>query len=265
MKDVTWRERLENIIEAVVSGVVVLDKDGCFVYMNTAAEKILGLTRSGIIGHTYKDVALSIITADGELVLTKELPYAQVVATGKPLCDVELAIEHPDGVRVMVSISAVPFRDDNGTLKGMVASLIDITEQKRAERALIESEARLQAILDNTTAIIYIKDTEGHYLLVNHHQVELLHMTKEELLGKTDYDIFPKQRAELLRANDQIRYVYGLPQELLGMRFTDKDFKGSVAAARTREPIVINDAFHDEMANRELVERYNIRSMLIVP
>jgi PAS domain S-box-containing protein len=71
------------------------------------------------------------------------------------------------------------------------------------EEALRKNEERLQAILDNTTAFVYLKDTEGRYMLVNPRVEALFRMTKEQILGKTDYDLFPKETADVLRVNDR--------------------------------------------------------------
>src|SRR5829696_688744 len=67
-----------------------------------------------------------------------------------------------------------------------------------------ESEQRLQAILDNTPAVVYAKDLEGRYLLVNRHHEELYHLSRMQALGKADYEIFPKGVADEFRANDQL-------------------------------------------------------------
>src|ERR671910_1657073 len=67
-----------------------------------------------------------------------------------------------------------------------------------------ESEQRLQAILDNTPAVVYAKDLEGRYLLVNRHHEELYHLSRTQALGKTEYEIFPKGVADEFRANDQL-------------------------------------------------------------
>jgi PAS domain S-box-containing protein len=75
-------------------------------------------------------------------------------------------------------------------------------ELERANRAIHESEARLQNILDNTTAVVYVKDTDGRYLLVNREYERLFHVTSEQMRGKTDLELFPREVAELLREND---------------------------------------------------------------
>ncbi|MGB8687459.1 MAG: PAS domain-containing protein [Microcoleus sp.] len=77
-----------------------------------------------------------------------------------------------------------------------------IVDREHTEKALQNSRRLLQAILDYSTAVIYIKDAEGKYLLVNRYFETLFHITKEQIAGKTDFDIFPKQKAETLRDND---------------------------------------------------------------
>jgi len=64
-------------------------------------------------------------------------------------------------------------------------------------------EEQLYAILNNTDTVIFIKDIEGRYLLVNHLYEKLFHISNAEIKGKTDFDIFPRAIAEKLRANDK--------------------------------------------------------------
>lgn len=78
----------------------------------------------------------------------------------------------------------------------------DITYRKDAKKALKESEQRLAAILDNTTAVIYMKDIEGRYILINRRYETLFHISKDEIIGKSDYEIFSKELADEFRAND---------------------------------------------------------------
>lgn len=79
---------------------------------------------------------------------------------------------------------------------------LEIKEHIRSEEALRRSKEQAQIILDNTTAVIYLKDTDGRYLLVNHQYEKLFHVTKDQVIGKTDHDIFPKAFADAFRMND---------------------------------------------------------------
>lgn len=75
--------------------------------------------------------------------------------------------------------------------------------RREAEAALQESEARLQDIIDNAPVTIYLKDLQGRYILINRQFQILFHLTREEVLGKTDRDIFPTDLADRLWENDR--------------------------------------------------------------
>jgi two-component system NtrC family sensor kinase len=76
-------------------------------------------------------------------------------------------------------------------------------ERRRAEAALRDSEQRLQSILDNATAVIYAKDRQGRYILINRQFERLFHVTRQQVVGKTDYDFFPQAMADAFTANDR--------------------------------------------------------------
>jgi PAS domain S-box-containing protein len=88
--------------------------------------------------------------------------------------------------------------------------LQEVGERKRIEQGLRESESMLrasqqllQAIVNNSTAVVYVKDVDGRYLMVNRRFEELFHLPERSLWGKTDHDIFPKDTADAFRAVDR--------------------------------------------------------------
>ncbi|WP_438032781.1 response regulator [Sorangium sp. So ce204] len=87
-------------------------------------------------------------------------------------------------------------------------------ERRRAEVALRESQRLLQAIIDNSTAVIFVKDLEGRYLMINRRYEELFHVTARWIAGKTDYDLFPAECADALRAFDRQVVAAGGPLEM---------------------------------------------------
>jgi len=78
-----------------------------------------------------------------------------------------------------------------------------VTDKKKAEHALIESERQFQAMLDNSQIVMYLKDLEGKYILINSQFEKTLNVDRHQFLGKTDYDVFPHEVANELRENDQ--------------------------------------------------------------
>ncbi len=78
----------------------------------------------------------------------------------------------------------------------------DIAERERVQQALAKSEACLQQILNNTTAVVFVKDTEGRFLFVNRQFERLFHCRQAEVAGRTDREILPEEIAQTFRAND---------------------------------------------------------------
>jgi PAS domain S-box-containing protein len=119
-------------------------------------------------------------------------------------------------LEVLASQAAISL--DHARLYGDLARLYgdliqENTDRKQAEEALRESEQRLQDIVDNTTAIIFVKDLQLRYVLVNREYERLHHVQRDQIRGKTDFDIHPHAFAELVRANDRKVIAAGEPIE----------------------------------------------------
>ncbi|WP_437765986.1 AAA family ATPase [Sorangium sp. So ce281] len=86
-------------------------------------------------------------------------------------------------------------------------------ERRRAERELRESQATLQAIVDNSAAAIFLKDREGRYLRVNRQASDVAGLPSHELLGKTDAELLPAALAEIIGDHDRRVLDSGEPLE----------------------------------------------------
>ena len=78
----------------------------------------------------------------------------------------------------------------------------EISVRSRTEKALRQNQEQLHAMINNTTAVVYLKDPQGRYLLVNHRYKWLFGVTDAGIIGRTDRDIFPVEIADAVRAND---------------------------------------------------------------
>jgi PAS domain S-box-containing protein len=77
------------------------------------------------------------------------------------------------------------------------------TRLRSTYEMVLSREQQLQAILDNSTAVIYLKDRAGKYILVNRRFEEQFHVQRGQAIGKTDRDLFPAYMADAFRANDR--------------------------------------------------------------
>jgi PAS domain S-box-containing protein len=116
------------------------------------------------------------------------------------------------GVAVLITGNAVAF----GVVSFVAANAASRLEAvgARAQRAAEEGHAQLMALIDNTSAVIYMRDLDGRYLLVNREYERLFDVRRERVLGQTDHDLFPPEIAAAFRANDLAAVARGTPVQM---------------------------------------------------
>lgn len=187
-----------QLFESAPDGVVVTDAEGVITRVNAQTEKMFGYERSELQGQT---IELLVPDRSRELHVQHRQgyqadPHMRPMGTG-----LELYAKRKDGTEFPVEIMLSPVKSDEGLV--VLAVIRDITKRRRAEEALRTSEQQLQSILDNSATVIFLKDIAGRYVRVNRRFAAVLGIDNEHARGKTDYDLFPKDIAEKLRANDQ--------------------------------------------------------------
>ena len=163
------REReaqLSSIFQTIPDGITILDSTGQIIAANRVAEQILRLTRRDIVERGYNDLSWFITTVDGYPFPEDELPFAQVMQTGRAIYGIEHAINHTDGTRTILSINASPLFDEEGQIINVIAALSDITERKQIEeervqlvqeqaaRAVAEVSQQKSAFLAQASAVL---------------------------------------------------------------------------------------------------------------
>ena len=188
-------KRFRNLIENSTDIISLTDKNFKTVYRSPSAERITGWTseeraRVGYIELTHPDDRKRMETTLKEILANPEKPIAVMYRTA-----------HKDGHYIWLEGFMTNMLHDE-SIKAVVANLRDVTERKQAEQALQESQQLLSAIIENSTAVIYVKSLQGQYLLVNRRFSELFHLSIDAILGKTDYDFFSKEQADAFRQMD---------------------------------------------------------------
>ena len=119
----------------------------------------------------------------------------------------------------------------------------EVAQRKAVEEVIRTSEARLQGILDNTTALVHLKDLQSRYLLINRRWEELFDIKMEQIVGRTAHEFFPSEIVEVWETNDRkvietcqpIHVEEVAPQKdclhtYLAVKFPIKDAHGAVVA-----------------------------------
>jgi PAS domain S-box-containing protein len=166
---------------------------------NTAATRLLSCPASALIGCPWTELMPS-QQPDGRASGPEFAQRLSAAHAGMPQCFVWM-LRAPQGrdMQVIVSIQSIVI--DGERLASL--RLQDVSGLQRAEQDLKETEARLRQVLENTSAVVFIKDFEGRYLYVNQRFCEMVGYTEEALLRSRDSDVFPPHIAERLRADDR--------------------------------------------------------------
>jgi PAS domain S-box-containing protein len=133
----------------------------------------------------------------------------RAIATGEPY-EIEYGFTHPDGTTHYALARGEILGDHTGTITHLLGTIVDITQMRRTEVALRDSETILDALLEYAPTVIYVKDLNGRYLLVNK---AFPTPTPADAIGHTDAELFSPEIAEQFRHNDQEVITLGQAQE----------------------------------------------------
>ena len=187
------RDLMQRIMETSPAGITRADAAGRIVYANRRAEAILGMETAPGRERTYNDPVWKITDFAGNPFSPDRLPFAIVKKTGKPVDNVQHAIEWPNGRQVFLSINAAPLVNVSGVFDGMVATIEDITEKYKAEQ---HYQTLFREMIDGFAIHEIICDDRGQpvdyrFLAVNPAFERLTGQSGESLVGKTVMEVWP--------------------------------------------------------------------------
>ncbi len=187
------RDLLNTLLDNIPDRIYFKDRESRFIRINralmelfqfTRPEEAYGLTDADFYGAEHAQEALE--------------DERWVMETGEPILNkVEFETLH-DGTRAWSLTTKLPLRDRKGRIVGTCGISREITDLKEMETALENERNLLRAVIDNVPDQIFLKDTEGHYLLDNLAHMRWLGASDpSEIIGRTPFDFF---RDEIARA-----------------------------------------------------------------
>jgi PAS domain S-box-containing protein len=193
-------EDLRVTLDSIGDAVIATDASGLVTRMNPVAQTLTGWqlheAKGKPITHIFK-----IIDAESKQVI--ENPVDKVIKTGKTVfLSNNTTLISRDGSHFHISDSAAPIRNQDNEILGMVLIFNDVTEKYRLRQSAAQSERLLRSIMDNSPAIIYVKDRQGAFSYVNQQFLRTFEIEPEEVVGKKLHEVFAQDVADEMRTND---------------------------------------------------------------
>lgn len=172
------------------------DRSLRYRFVNRTYEQWFGVRREDLYGCALEEVI-------GSAALAELQGYINQALAGETV-SYEAQVPYRLGGQRYISASLVPDLDERSQVRGYYALISDISERKRAEIELEETRNFLQSVLDNLPVAVYVKDAqELRFVLWNAATTELLGYSATQAVGKTDFDLFRPQQAEICTTSDR--------------------------------------------------------------
>lgn len=255
-----YRDLVENANDAIA----VLSPDGVITWVNRGAERLLGWTRTELIGQSYRLVTTPATTRE------VEDRNRQFLAGHKPPSSIFAAeLVHKDGTIIPVEARTRVMRDRQGTVRGFQGIYRDLTERRQAEQALRTREAYYRALLEHASDMIVILNADGTVRYSSPSSLRILGHRLEDSRGVSGFEFVHPEDVQTVV--DAFQQLADRPGESTTMELRVRHADGSwriLEATGTNllaEPsvtgIVINS--RDVTARRESENRYRLVSQSI--
>ena len=181
---------MENLLASTDVGVLFLDRELCIRKLTPRIAKVFN-TLTQDVGRSFETFSNNLRGTD----LTRDIRWVR--DTGQTI-----EKEVQDRFNNWYLLKVLPYQS-TADIDGVVVTLIDIATLKKAEEELRDREEKLQGILDHAPAFIYVKDLEGRYTLANRRAKSVLGTKGLQLVGKTDYEVLPRNVADHIESHDR--------------------------------------------------------------
>ncbi|BAZ66689.1 MAG: PAS domain S-box protein [Pelatocladus maniniholoensis HA4357-MV3] len=194
--------KYRSIFENAVEGIFQSTPDGRYITANPTLAGIYGYSSSTDVTTNFTDIEHQLYVDP-----QRRAEFVRLIEQYGKVSEFESQIYRQDGSIVWISEKAYAVRDENGKLLYYEGLIEDITKRKQAEAALQEQLDFLQVLIDTIPTPVFYKNAEGFYLGCNKAFEEVLGLKKEQIIGKTESDLSPKELAEKYQQADTNLFV----------------------------------------------------------
>lgn len=190
-------ERFHSAFDHAPIGMALVAPDGKWLRVNRSLCEIVGYSEAELLATDFQTITHP-DDLEADLSQAKDM-MAGVIKNYQ----MEKRYFHKDGhvVHILLAVSLV--RDTEGKPLYFISQIEDITERKRMEESLRDKEELFRTFIDFAPSAMFMKTTEGRYLLTNRYFEQVCRSERESIVGKTDEELFPRDTADQYRANDR--------------------------------------------------------------
>jgi PAS domain S-box-containing protein len=210
-------ERYRTILDEMEEGYFETDLVGNLTFINDAGCRNLGYPREELIGMNNR------VYADEENAKKVFQAFNKLYRTGEPCRVFDYEITRKDGTKAIIEMSASFVRNSEGDPIGFRGISRHVTEHKKMEEALRQSEERYRTILENMQEVYYEIDLAGNWTFLNEAFYEHLGYTKEEMIGKKSRQYQDETTARVLYQAYTRLYRTGEPIRAVEAKWICKD------------------------------------------
>ncbi|WP_232703564.1 PAS domain-containing protein [Halobacterium wangiae] len=193
------RDVVEGIVQTSPVGITVVDGDGTLAFANERAEEIYGRSREEINEFTHDDSRWGLVGEHGQPLEAGEAPFDRIVAEETEIHDQIIGLHRPSGERVWVSVNGAPQWNEDGELERAIFTFKEVTERRKREREVEESERRYRTLVDNfPNGAVALVDEDLTYQTVGGEPLEEAGAPAEDIEGKQVSEAVPRELADEL-------------------------------------------------------------------
>jgi len=171
---------------------VYRDKDLKLVYVSPSFERLTGYKVKDVL---TGNINFKYFTEKESIPIVEKM--LNDVLKGNSINDKEFKVLRKDNKEVWVSISSNPVKDNFGKVIGIRSSIRDINDKKTEEEKLKKSEERYKNLADNLDEALFLLGIDKRFIYINSIAEKMFKMPRDKIIGKTFYDIFPKNIADI--------------------------------------------------------------------
>ncbi|OAI49359.1 hypothetical protein AYO44_06405 [Planctomycetaceae bacterium SCGC AG-212-F19] len=186
------------LFEHATEGIFQTSPEGRYLTANPALARMHGFDTPAALMAAVTEVGRELYVDPH-----RRAEFVRLMEETGAVTDFQYQTYRKDGSIIWISENARAVRDAGGRLRYYEGTAEDITVRKRAEEALRASEARYQSLVENLTQSVFLKDAQFRFVAVNKPFWEGLGLAEADVLGKTDFDLYPDQLARKYRADDE--------------------------------------------------------------